>query len=302
MRHNVSFPKHKSTCPPLLHSNYYNKILGFNLKCHSEDSNLEVILQCKYEGNFRMLSNWTKPYFAPRSVLCIVILSPFIYSWLSGRRLRRWLHWSVPSRWRSSPKQIIVTRKGMLDPLEVHLLDFPNIVIKGSELQLPFQACLKVSCRVFMSLHLVLDLNSDKIWHDRDVGGHSTGKTEFGYHFFPDRENTENLRKFRKTGNLDNRGKKWINFRFQFRFKFEVENLILIAGVIELFFCMQITQGKFCNHRENRKFCNHRENTENLIVTWAWPCKTWRKTFRTYVSKVVEVYTCSLFSLFPLHE
>ena len=25
-----------------------------------------------------------------------------------------------------------------------HLLDFPNIVIKGSVLQLPFQACLKV--------------------------------------------------------------------------------------------------------------------------------------------------------------
>lgn len=42
------------------------------------------------------------------------------------------------------PNQIIVTRKGMLDPLEVHLLDFPNIVIKGSELQLPFQSCLKV--------------------------------------------------------------------------------------------------------------------------------------------------------------
>jgi pre-mRNA-processing factor 8 len=27
---------------------------------------------------------------------------------------------------------------------QVHLLDFPNIVIRGSELQLPFQACLKV--------------------------------------------------------------------------------------------------------------------------------------------------------------
>jgi len=37
-----------------------------------------------------------------------------------------------------------VTRKGMLDPLEVHLLDFPNIVIKGSELQLPFQAIMKL--------------------------------------------------------------------------------------------------------------------------------------------------------------
>lgn len=32
----------------------------------------------------------------------------------------------------------------MLDPLEVHLLDFPNIVIKGSELQLPFHAILKI--------------------------------------------------------------------------------------------------------------------------------------------------------------
>ena len=32
----------------------------------------------------------------------------------------------------------------MLDPLEIHLLDFPNIVIKGSELQLPFQAAMKV--------------------------------------------------------------------------------------------------------------------------------------------------------------
>lgn len=42
------------------------------------------------------------------------------------------------------PKRVIVTRKGMLDPLEVHLLDFPNIVITGSELQLPFQVCVCV--------------------------------------------------------------------------------------------------------------------------------------------------------------
>lgn len=44
------------------------------------------------------------------------------------------------------PKRIIVSRKGMLDPLEVHLLDFPNIVITGSELQLPFQVGVSV-CR-----------------------------------------------------------------------------------------------------------------------------------------------------------
>lgn len=50
------------------------------------------------------------------------------------------------------PRKIIVTRKGMLDPLEVHLLDFPNIVIKGSELQLPFQAYLKVDMLVSLLL------------------------------------------------------------------------------------------------------------------------------------------------------
>ena len=37
-----------------------------------------------------------------------------------------------------------MTRKGLLDPLEVHLLDFPNITIRASELQLPFQAAMKV--------------------------------------------------------------------------------------------------------------------------------------------------------------
>lgn len=30
----------------------------------------------------------------------------------------------------------------MMDPLEVHLVDFPNIVIRGSELGLPFQVII----------------------------------------------------------------------------------------------------------------------------------------------------------------
>ena len=62
---------------------------------------------------------------------------------------------------KEQPKQVIVTRKGVLgmcqlrcvfvhishfplDPLEVHLLDFPDVVIEGSELQSPFQACMKM--------------------------------------------------------------------------------------------------------------------------------------------------------------
>merc|ERR1711874_254252 len=39
----------------------------------------------------------------------------------------------------------------------VHLLDFPNIVIKGSELQLSFQACLKVATEPQMVLFNLYD-------------------------------------------------------------------------------------------------------------------------------------------------
>lgn len=51
-----------------------------------------------------------------------------------------WLHVTP-----SSPLPFHPPLQGMLDPLEVHLLDFPNIVITGSELQLPFQ--VRPPCR-----------------------------------------------------------------------------------------------------------------------------------------------------------
>eukprot|EP00767_Chilomastix_cuspidata_P003217 gnl/Chilomastix_cuspidata/3332.p1 GENE.gnl/Chilomastix_cuspidata/3332~~gnl/Chilomastix_cuspidata/3332.p1 ORF type:complete len:3611 (-),score=172.86 gnl/Chilomastix_cuspidata/3332:1097-11722(-) len=41
------------------------------------------------------------------------------------------------------PRQIICTRPGLLEPMEA-CFDFPNIVIKGSDLSLPFQAFLKI--------------------------------------------------------------------------------------------------------------------------------------------------------------
>jgi pre-mRNA-processing factor 8 len=71
------------------------------------------------------------------------------------------LVWQVAALVRSlpveeQPKRIIVSRKGMLDPLEVHLLDFPNIVITGSELQLPFQAALKVCLSAPLQYHGML--------------------------------------------------------------------------------------------------------------------------------------------------
>ena len=71
-------------------------------------------------------------------------------------------------------------------------------------------------------------------------GGHGTGKTGNLVVIFLDRENTGNLRNLRKDRGF---GQKWIIFRFQFRFKFEVENFIVVTIVIEhIFACKKHRQ------------------------------------------------------------
>ncbi|KAI3870360.1 hypothetical protein MKW92_000994 [Papaver armeniacum] len=51
------------------------------------------------------------------------------------------------SKWKTAEEVAALVRSlpGMFDPLEVHFIYFPNVFIEGSELQLPFQACLKIA-------------------------------------------------------------------------------------------------------------------------------------------------------------
>ena len=129
-------------------------VFGAQIIWFVDDTNVyRVTIHKTFEGNLT-----TKPIngaifiFNPRTgQLFLKIIHTSV--WAGQKRLGQLAKWKtaeeVAALIRSlpveeQPKQIIVTRKGMLDPLEVHLLDFPNIVIKGSELQLPFQSCLKV--------------------------------------------------------------------------------------------------------------------------------------------------------------
>lgn len=72
--------------------------------------------------------------------------------WAGQRRLSQLAKWktaeevaalirSLPKE--EQPKNLILTRKGIKDPLEVHMLDFPNVSIRQSELRLPFGHALK---------------------------------------------------------------------------------------------------------------------------------------------------------------
>ena len=139
---------------PYLNSANYGELFSNQIIWFVDDTNVyRVTIHKTFEGNLT-----TKPMngaifiFNPRTgQLFLKIIHTSV--WAGQKRLGQLAKWKtaeeVAALIRSlpveeQPKQIIVTRKGMLDPLEIHCLDFPNIVIKGSELQLPFQACLKI--------------------------------------------------------------------------------------------------------------------------------------------------------------
>eukprot|EP00735_Rhodelphis_limneticus_P013308 TRINITY_DN692_c0_g1::TRINITY_DN692_c0_g1_i1::g.28748::m.28748 TRINITY_DN692_c0_g1::TRINITY_DN692_c0_g1_i1::g.28748 ORF type:complete len:2358 (+),score=811.76,sp/Q99PV0/PRP8_MOUSE/82.36/0.0,PROCN/PF08083.6/1.3e-219,PRP8_domainIV/PF12134.3/8.5e-126,U6-snRNA_bdg/PF10596.4/8.9e-94,PRO8NT/PF08082.6/6.6e-81,U5_2-snRNA_bdg/PF10597.4/3.6e-69,PROCT/PF08084.6/1.3e+04,PROCT/PF08084.6/1.4e-48,RRM_4/PF10598.4/1.8e-44,JAB/PF01398.16/9.6e-08,Lipocalin_3/PF12702.2/0.43 TRINITY_DN692_c0_g1_i1:123-7076(+) len=142
------------TEPYLNSQNYGSELFSNQIVWFVDDSNVyRVTIHKTFEGNLT-----TKPIngaifiFNPRTgQLFLKIIHTSV--WAGQKRLSQLAKWKtaeeVAALIRSlpveeQPKQIIVTRKGMLDPLEVHLLDFPNIVIKGSDLALPFQACMKI--------------------------------------------------------------------------------------------------------------------------------------------------------------
>ncbi|KDD76263.1 PROCN domain-containing protein, partial [Helicosporidium sp. ATCC 50920] len=139
---------------PYLSSQNYGELFSNQLIWFVDDTNVyRVTIHKTFEGNLT-----TKPIngaifiFNPRTgQLFLKVIHTSV--WAGQKRLSQLAKWKtaeeVAALIRSlpveeQPKRIVVSRKGMLDPLEVHCLDFPNIVITGSELQLPFQAALKI--------------------------------------------------------------------------------------------------------------------------------------------------------------
>ncbi|KAI2615502.1 pre-mRNA-splicing factor spp42 [Hypoxylon sp. NC1633] len=137
-----------------LNSQNYSELFSNRTKLFIDDTNVyRVTIHKTFEGNLT-----TKPIngaifiFNPRTgQLFLKIIHTSV--WAGQKRLGQLAKWKtaeeVAALIRSlpveeQPAELIVTRKGLLDPLEVHLLDFPNISIRASELQLPFQAAMKV--------------------------------------------------------------------------------------------------------------------------------------------------------------
>lgn len=139
---------------PFLNSSNYAELFNNDVKLFVDDTNVyRVTVHKTFEGNVA-----TKAING-----CIFTLNPktghlflkIIHTsvWAGQKRLSQLAKWktaeevsalirSLPKE--EQPKQIIVTRRAMLDPLEVHMLDFPNIAIRPTELRLPFSASLAI--------------------------------------------------------------------------------------------------------------------------------------------------------------
>lgn len=138
----------------LLNSSNYAELFNNETQLFIDDTNVyRVTVHRTTEGNLT-----TKPVNG-----AVFVLNPktgqlflkiiHVSVWAGQKRLGQLAKWktaeevaalvrSLPRE--EQPKQLIATRKGMLDPLEVHMLDHPNISIRSSELHLPFAAALKI--------------------------------------------------------------------------------------------------------------------------------------------------------------
>ncbi|KAK6202977.1 NUC071 domain-containing protein [Scheffersomyces amazonensis] len=137
-----------------LNSSNYAELFNNESQLFIDDTNVyRVTVHKTFEGNLT-----TKPInglifmLNPKSgQLFLKIIHTSV--WAGQKRLGQLAKWKtaeeVASLIRSlpreeQPKQLILTRKGMMDPLEVHMLDFPNISIRPSELHLPFASAMKI--------------------------------------------------------------------------------------------------------------------------------------------------------------
>ncbi|VEU19289.1 DEKNAAC100659 [Brettanomyces naardenensis] len=137
-----------------LSSSNYAELFSGEGKLIVDDSNVyRVVSHSTFEGNTAVkVLNGALFMLNPKSgQLFLKVIHSSVFQGQKRRtQLAKWkaaeevaaLVRSLPRE--EQPKQVIITRKGMMDPLEVHMLDFPSISIRPTELHMPFAAALKV--------------------------------------------------------------------------------------------------------------------------------------------------------------
>ena len=138
----------------MLSSQNYNELFSNQITWFVDDTNVyRVTMHHTFEGNVT-----TKPmngFIAivnPRTgQLFLKVIHTSV--WAGQKRLTQLAKWKTAEELTAiiksmpveeQPRQIIVTRKNLMDAVQSQMVDFPNCVLKNSEMQLPFAALAKV--------------------------------------------------------------------------------------------------------------------------------------------------------------
>lgn len=137
-----------------LSSSNYSDLFNSDSKLIVDDTNVyRLVSHATWQGNTAMkVLNGALFMLNPKTgELFLKVIHNSVFQGQKRRsQLSKWksaeevaaLVRSLPKE--EQPKQIIIARKGIQDPLEVHMLDFPNIAIRPTELKMPFGAALKI--------------------------------------------------------------------------------------------------------------------------------------------------------------
>ena len=139
---------------PMLSSQNYNELFSNQTTWFVDDTNVyRVTMHHTFEGNVT-----TKPMngfmavINPRTgQLFLKVIHTSV--WAGQKRLTQLAKWKTAEELTAliksmpveeQPRTIIVTRKNLMDAVQSQMVDFPNCVLKNSEMQLPFPALAKV--------------------------------------------------------------------------------------------------------------------------------------------------------------
>jgi pre-mRNA-processing factor 8 len=137
-----------------LDSSNYAELFANQVTWFIDDTNVyRAVAHKTFEGNLTQTPiNGCLLIFNPRTgQIFLKVIHRSV--WAGQKRLSQLAKWKAAEELvalmrtlpvEEQPKQVIALRSSIRDPLETNLVDFPNVVIKGSDLKLPFKAVLEV--------------------------------------------------------------------------------------------------------------------------------------------------------------
>ncbi|OHT05186.1 Pre-mRNA-processing-splicing factor 8 [Tritrichomonas foetus] len=139
---------------PALNSSNFGELFGNKMTWLIDDTNTyRVKIHKSFEGNYVTTPVNGGVFIMNPGTGQLFLKIIHTGTWKQQKRLAQLAKWKAAEEitalvrtlpHEEQPRQIICTRELLLDPLQLHLAEFPNINVKGSDMYLPLPAFMKI--------------------------------------------------------------------------------------------------------------------------------------------------------------